>query len=390
MSGKRTFQTAVLILVLGVGVHTVARAAPPWAKLLASDRVEADPNKEYPVTEQSGPWMIMAASFSGEGAQKQAHDLVLELRKRYKLAAYSHKLEFKLDDANGLATKRPSIGYRWQYKQLKEHPELRQEGALDEFSVLVGDYPAIDDPAARKDLQTIKYVEPDCLTAQGKPTYQTLAALRHIQEDIKERLSPGTTESKRRGPMGHAFITTNPLLPSDYYAPKGTIDKLVLRMNEGVTHSLLDCPGKYTVQVAQFTGVMVTNQQRIQEIEKGGKLPSMLTKAAEQAHTLTEELRKLGYHAYEFHDRYASIVTVGSFDSVGTPLPNGKVEINPQIHRIMETFGAQPVVAGGQPVGAIRAKIVAGVPLDVQPIPVEVPKRSISRALAQRLDSDRR
>ena len=54
--------------------------------------------------------------------------------------------------------------------------------------------------------------------------------------------------------MGHAFITTNPLLPADYYAPRKGIDELVLRMNKGVTHSLLDCPGKYTVQVAHFMG----------------------------------------------------------------------------------------------------------------------------------------
>ena len=71
--------------------------------------------------------------------------------------------------------------------------------------------------------------------------------------------------------MGHAFITTNPMLLSDYFVPKGGIDELVLRMNKGVTHSLLDCPGKYTVKVATFTGAVVLDQQEIHKIQNGDK-----------------------------------------------------------------------------------------------------------------------
>ena len=143
--------------------------------------------------------------------------------------------------------------------------------------------------------------------------------------------------------MGHAFITTNPMLPPDYYAPKNGIDELVLRMNKDVTHSLLDCPGKYTVQVAHFMGKVTIDQREIQRIERGEEMEgSSLAKAAEKAHELTEALRDKGYEAYEFHDRYASIVTVGSFDSVGTPRVDGKIEINPQVHQIIEFFRAKP------------------------------------------------
>ena len=58
---------------------------------MTPNRVEADPDRPYPVKEENGPWMIMACSFSGDGAEKQAKDLALELRKRYKLEAYTHK-----------------------------------------------------------------------------------------------------------------------------------------------------------------------------------------------------------------------------------------------------------------------------------------------------------
>ena len=69
--------------------------------------------------------------------------------------------------------------------------------------------------------------------------------------------------------MGGAFMTTNPLLPREYFVPKG-IDKFVVDMNKGVKHSLLDCKGKYTVKVATFTGqnVLLTRKV-IEQIEQG-------------------------------------------------------------------------------------------------------------------------
>ena len=76
---------------------------------------------------------------------------------------------------------------------------------------------------------------------------------------------------------------------------------------------------------------------------------------------------------------------MGSFNSVGTPRPDGKIEINPQVHAIIKTFGGMPK---GFPVlgrGIPRVKTLLGISFDLQPIPVEIPKRSISRDLAQRL-----
>ncbi len=99
----------------------------------------------------------------------------------------------------------------------------------------------------------------------------------------------------------------------------------MIEMNKNVPHSLLDCPGKYSVQVATFKGQVIIKQNEIEAIESGKKqLSSDLADAAMKAHQLTEALRMKGYEAYEFHDRYASIVTVGSFDSVGTPRADGR------------------------------------------------------------------
>ena len=79
---------------------------------------------------------------------------------------------------------------------------------------------------------------------------------------------------------------------------------------------------------------------------------------------------------------------MGSFDSVGTPRSDGKTEINPKVLLVMKTFGGEPVQAAGLDPGrgAMRLKSLAGINFDFQPVPVEIPKRSISRELARRLE----
>jgi hypothetical protein len=118
---------------------------------------------------------------------------------------------------------------------------------------------------------------------------------------------------------------------------------------------------------------------------------SELADAAKKADALARALRMKGYEAYQFHDRYASIVTVGSFNSTGTPRADGRIEINPDIHKVMTTFGADPkegenlqnaLKASGldKQTLAMPVKSLIGIPFDIQPLPVQVPKRPISTA----------
>jgi hypothetical protein len=133
---------------------------------------------------------------------------------------------------------------------------------------------------------------------------------------------------------------------------------------------------------------VIINQNDIRAIESGAKAgPESanqgLAAAAQKAHDLTEGLRLKGWEAYEFHDINASLVTVGSFDSVGTPRADGKTEINPEVHRLLEVFRGKPSKGA---FGAMEPKCFIGIYFDTQPIPVLVPKRSISRQLNERLE----
>jgi hypothetical protein len=203
--------------------------------------------------------------------------------------------------------------------------------------------------------------------------------LREMQREVNRLAGGKHRENAEKGPLGMAFITTNPLLPDGYFVPQG-LEPIVVKMNEPVEHSLLKCKGKYSVKVATFTGQTVIDPKKIKQIESGSGPSMKLAEAAQKAHDLTLALRAKGYEAYEFHDRYSSIVTVGSFDTLGNRRPDGKLDIHPQILMIQKTFGPEAIVMpnGATTLGNPREMKSLGIRFDLQPMVVEVPRRSIA------------
>jgi hypothetical protein len=363
----------VLVGLLLCAVRVPRAAAEPFWKLLpVVKRVEASPEKSYSLSDKQGPWLILAYTFAGDNAQERAQELALELRREFSLPAYTHRRRFDFD---GQGTPRGVDRYG-QVKKIKY-----RVNELEEVAVLVGDFSSVDDEKARKTLERIKYrCEPECLKPSAKRVEDhPFVGFRGVWRTISTAQGV-RTQKKKAGPMVNALLTTNPLLPDEYYAPKG-LDQFVVEMNKPVKHSLLECPGRYSVKVATFAGNVIIEQKKIQEIQRGKEVSSRLAEAADKAHRLTEALREQGHDAYEFHDRGQSIVCVGSFDSYGTPRSDGKIEINPQIHQIMTTFVANQKQLPGQM--GMPVKMIAGIPLDIQPMIVEVPKRSISSDYAE-------
>jgi hypothetical protein len=379
MSLRTLASKSLLTVAAFAAAGSVASAQAPWQKLnMFRPKVEADEQADYSVTEDNGPWMIMAATFAGKGGEQQAKDLILELRKKHRLEGHLHSKEFDYTQpVQGL-----HIDEFGNPKKLKHRRAYKSQ----EYAVLVGNYASADDPQAQRDLERIKSLEPETLkTSKTKTTNQQLASWRKLigKMDANRR---GDNAGTAKGPMSRAFITTNPLLPEQFFATRG-VDKLVESMNQGVKHSLLDCPGKYTVQVATFMGKVVIDQTKVQQIlAEDRPVEGGLVEAAEKANKVCMALREKGYEAYEFHDRGMSIVTVGSFDSVGTPREDGKTEIHPKVHKIMQTFAAkdQDQTFGYSNVLGKRPKSLEGIKLDAQPMPVTVPKRSFSSTLRSR------
>lgn len=356
------------LILLSLCAIAAEASAAPWKSPFRGKRVDADPVKEYALREENGPWMIFAAAFGGETAMEEARQLVLELRRELRLPAYTHVKRFDYNDE--------VIGNGFDKYGRPRKMQYRMKGEFDEVGVLVGDFASVDDPSIEKTLAKIKVFQPECLKIEaGKGTSLRFGGLRHWQK--KFNLDP---EKRNRGPLRQVFVTRNPLLPEEYFVPRG-IDKVVLKSNEGVEHSLLDCPGKFTVRIATFRGEMIIDQQDIAEIEEGKEeMKSRLAAATLKAHKLTTALRKQGVEAYEFHDRYESYVTVGSYDSVGQYTPDGRAfKLYPEVTKIIETYGPQKrerAVGNSKEVAFIPKKI-AGVQCDISPEPVEVPRHSL-------------
>jgi hypothetical protein len=359
---------------------TLALATPPWKKLVPFRSVEADPNKQYWLTEDQGPWMVMATSFAGPGAEEQAHALVLELRSRYKLEAFMHKRTFDYTEpVYGRGVNRYGGPKRMRYQAATK---------FDEIAVVVGNFTTIDAPGAQEDLDKVKTAKPACLElSEEKDTQQTTQRFVGLRE--LQRLVHADPEMRQLGPMRRAFIARNPLLPKEYFVDAG-IDPFVLDMNREVKHSLLDNPGQYTVRVASFQGESYFQGEGREVSDRSPSLiPGLASRgeanklevAADNAHRLTEALRKRGVEAYEFHDRFESVVTVGSFDSAGTTLPDGRIDLRPEVYRIMQTYGAErsDLPQQGE---ALKPRMLDGVRFDVQPMPVKVPRRSLASTYA--------
>jgi hypothetical protein len=415
MQSKYCRWAGLIFLLTSLGAAPGAQAQI-WKRFVPTQRVEADPQGDYTLKENNGPWLIIAATFSGEGAEEQAQRLMLELRERFNLNAYLHKMAFDFsEDSPGPG----NGGYGAAPKR-----RYRRDGEV-QFGVLVGDFPRIDDPDAQQVLERVKRLQPDALHVEdGGRTAQSLVQVRAFHDAVMARLGV----DRKRGPMGQAFVARNPLLPREYFVPKG-VDDFVAKMNEGVKHSLLDCPGKYTVRVGTFRGKVILQTSGTDGLSAASKSRRVkdnddaLVEAAENAHLLTEELRSHGWEAYEFHDRTESIVTIGSFNEVVQKLPDGRAMAVPGVQRILETFGAaydtpadplndigndessrRRVDQKEQEVNALisrQGQIVPGlnpkhvnilrrkagklrterlIPIDIYPQAIEAPKRSISSA----------
>jgi hypothetical protein len=251
------------------------------------------------------------------------------------------------------------------------------QAKFDEIAVLVGNYATVDNVEIEKALDTIKHIKPATLVENYRGTSsQRYAALRRIVRTVS-----GDPEAKKKGPMGAAFITANPMLPEEYFHSRG-LDPFLVEINEDLEYSLLKCPGNYTVRVATFTGVDTMKPSEFERKVSENRQRAKIDDAAIKASKLCAALREKGIEAYEFHDRTESMVTIGSFADYGSQRADGKIEINPAMHRIMEQYGPIETTLANGTIG-LSARLLEGIAFDPQPWPVQVPRQSAAAAYNQ-------
>jgi hypothetical protein len=355
---KKILFVSFFVLTLIISIRSEILAGPLDRVWNFGKNVDADPSKEYRLTELNGPAMVLVTTFAGPNGRREANTLVYELRKNYKYKAYVHEQTFVHDLKK--EEKQPQNLYARPLR-------YRKTGTLSAYAVLVGDFQSFDDLDFQKTLKEIKQCVPESMRTNQSNS-----------QDYK--IWRGNTAAiNGRGPLYMAFGVMNPMLPPENQ--QGSIDKLVEALNADSPYSLLRCPRRYTVRIATFTGKIIIRQDEIKEIEAGRKpfsvgKTSELEIAGKAATKLCKVLREQSIEAYEFHDRFASFVTIGSFDTYGQELPNGMIELHPEIAKIMERFQGKPATQGVQP-GTIAHEPVriSGIECDVQPMIIEVPRK---------------
>lgn len=299
-----------LSIALAAGFGVVTWNTPLHAK------VECDPSNEYTISPQAGPWMIIVQSYAGELARDNAHKLVIELRTKYDLAAYTY---------NRSKEQRDQQEAEIHQRQQQQEEFLKRQGLQadmpmrvkrmrieDQYAVLIGGYKDMD--TARKALDHVKK-----LSAPSKELMDW--SCRRVQ-DKDHPDGEGKIEGNYLNPFTRAFVVPNPTVKME--KPKEQPDPLMKEMNKDETYSLYKCTKPWTLVVKEFYGetVVMSKSTPTQMLEKllGKGGPDGLNAGAMQAHEVAKVLRShMNLEAYVLHTRYGSIVTVGAYDTRDDP-----------------------------------------------------------------------
>ena len=380
---------AILLTVICGGAISQAQLKLPFRT-----QRDASNGDGLMLNERSGPWLVMCASFSGDAGVRKAENLAQELRGRHGLKAYVFRHEF--DHTKKLQSS--AIPSDHHIVQAKMQPATA--ASYEEVAVMVGDFPAIDDAQAQKTLSKIKTLSADSMDASLTGAAESDLSAERIRQwrSNSENLPQGTTTGN--GAFRAAFLLPNPMLPDEYFESQ-KLDDFVIALNRSreIDHSLLKNPGIYTVRVASFQGESTFNLGEIEEKEREMKWlsrnkkkvkSSKLAVAGHKAHMLTEEFRKLGVEAYEFHDRNESFVCLGSFDWIVREDGAGNKTQNPEVVELILKYKAEIKNFPGRPNTIVpysfpslaKEKIVC----DAQPYPVLVPKVAKQSSAARLLN----
>ncbi len=280
------------------------------------------PIDAYLLRKENGPFMVCAHVFRGPEATRYALALVLELQNEFKLPSYIFHLKIQPGGSN-IRNVQPTAP---RYVPNADLPEPEKFRVFDEAAVLVGNCGTIDD--AEKLLKQVKKIKPKTVDAlpsiwghrKGQGLYRAMITVNPLQ--AAQNLYPGQNP-KTLGPLpaqpGEAF---DPFVATAALTQMHKPDELLKRMNRG-PHNIYQCPGPYTLPVAEYRGRSSTNSSDSRFQNKSFLQRSPLAKAGLDAEELAAKLTKCkfmqGFEPYVFHDRDRSIVCIGSFTGPDDP-----------------------------------------------------------------------
>ncbi len=280
------------------------------AWLLSAGLGRAQQATGYEVNPQAGPWMICAASFTGDEAQALAVQMVQVLRQRDHLPAYifnhaDQERQRQRQEYEELCRRNPGITIRPRFTRVQE-----------QCAVMIGGFATID--KAKDQLPRIKTLPPpDLRLKSGQPAYDTLVNYTRTGQENQMEVKRAQTS-----PFTLAFVARNPTIPPPPPEDRHKDELAFLRrINANEDYNLFKCRGKYTLLIKEYAGVSMIQTEDKQEdkgflamLGLGGKSNDVLSATAMQAHELARFLRQYNFDTYVLHTRTGSLVTVGSYE----------------------------------------------------------------------------
>ncbi|QDT18147.1 hypothetical protein [Alienimonas californiensis] len=335
MTARRPFRSPLPSAPSRLVPAALALAVLLSAAAPAVGGVECDRTKRYTLGKQNGPYMIMVAAISplrggnktGLTPSAAADQVCYELREQG-IPAYVYDVP----------TETQSLSTVSRDGEERERLMATMRGGV---CVLAGNFKSADDQVTQSCLTAIK-------TKAKCPTLEPVAA-----DGGYTRTRGGgffqRTQGHTGSPLSRAFVTVNPLLDAEQVRQLRKIrDPLLTALNAGEEYSLHRCPGKYSVVVKEFRGKTLTQVSGTETEDIGDRVAVSddLNDGGRDAWELCQILRnREGHEAYVWHDRYRSVVTVGSFDSAQ----------DPAAIRVARQFAAQPDPTSGVPEPTIVA-----------------------------------
>lgn len=311
---------AVLMLSRGPAGASPQEEAPELAPRAVSSRQAPLPQprqrSQYEITPQVGPWMILAAHYTGRPAADLAEQAARELRGK-SIPAYTFNYADK---------KRREQEHEFHMRQQRNPSHKpRFTRVEEEVAVLIGGFRT---PEAAKNYMDRKVKNLPAPTVRlpdgsnGNPRMLQVYEGTNEKTNGEERHS--VTDAPVVNPFPRAFVVRNPAARTDQQAQQNQVDPLWKKLNAKEEFSLLKCKKNYTLVVKYYQGPAVVESSFnsrpkndagfLAKIGILGKAPDILEATAAQAHELARYLRVLKLESYVLHTREGSIVTVGSYD----------------------------------------------------------------------------
>lgn len=275
-----------------------------------------DINKDIAVSPAHGAWLVCVITYTGDHAPRLTRQMVSELRTRYKLSAfaYNYAAEEKRKEYERVKAfiEKQRDAFRQAGLSTDQPIRIKRARIAENTGVFVGGYRS--EVEARRALEAIHKLDPGHLP----------------RELLDKKAGPGWNPETKKveqqlvyvNPFQRAFVVHNPTVKVERSAPSDALDLASLKkLNSENSFNLLKCSKRYTLVIKQFQVPTALEERNLAKgfLSKALGRGSYKDYAAENAHNFAVALRKSKLEAYVLHTKFASIVSIGGYDSLEDP-----------------------------------------------------------------------